>query len=220
MTIKAKCDCGRVYAVADDLAGRQAKCKVCGKVIKIAEVSSPNPERQQRPWRGTSDDFDNLVQSVLDDSPTIPLSAGTSVRSPTAPEFSGSEIETTGAAIGAKSETTFATPARTAAPGAHQTLSPVRLPDCNATSRTPTEQPKTRLSSLIDRFYHYLSRSASYAVYDVETRQGTVAKVNVAIIRAQLLRGELNREIRIRAAQGDVQKWKRIRRGAWGHSTV
>jgi hypothetical protein len=45
MSIKFKCDtCGKSYAVPDNLAGKQGKCR-CGTTIKIQGCSSTNPSR-------------------------------------------------------------------------------------------------------------------------------------------------------------------------------
>ena len=50
MAIRAECSCGKVYKIADDLAGQTAKCKACGRTIRIprpdASPSAPRTPRQ------------------------------------------------------------------------------------------------------------------------------------------------------------------------------
>lgn len=47
MPIQARCPCGKIYQLADELAGKQARCKVCKNVFQIAALPSQSTDVAQ-----------------------------------------------------------------------------------------------------------------------------------------------------------------------------
>lgn len=47
--IEVKCQCGSFFLLEDQWAGKQARCPVCGKVLRVSEAVSPEPAPQFAP---------------------------------------------------------------------------------------------------------------------------------------------------------------------------
>ena len=70
MSITFACDCGKRYTVANELAGRQATCKVCGKVITVPRSAQKTPAARPAAATGDAGDKEGRVPPLPTSTPS------------------------------------------------------------------------------------------------------------------------------------------------------